>query len=299
MFRSLPIKKLPSKALVFAFFKYLGTRFLRHKINVIAGSLAYVSLLSLVPLCAVVFSLFSAFPVFEGFRELIESYVYQNMLPTSGDTVRNNINGFIDNASRMTTIGVSALIVVALMLISAIDNALNMIWENAKKRSFIKAIPVYWMILTLGPILLGGSLAISSYMLSVQLFTGTGLNSLWADLLSWTPVLFSITAFTLLYLLVPNKQVGFRHALVGGIFAALAFEASKRGFAFYVSSFPSYQIIYGALAVLPILLVWVYVIWLVVLTGAEIAASLDEFDPNLHGERLIESLDTKSEPRQS
>ncbi|WP_432464222.1 MULTISPECIES: virulence factor BrkB family protein [unclassified Agarivorans] len=260
-----------------AFSGFLLERIKDGKLTMIASSLAYVTLLSLVPLVAVTFSIISAFPVFAGFQQLIEDFVFNNFVPASGDVVRENLRGFVDNASKMTTVGIVALAVIALMLISSIDKSLNMIWRVTVKRRWRSAFPIYWMILTLGPLLMGGSLALSSYIFSIQLFADETLLGIWNQLLRVVPLLFSIGAFCLLYLLVPNKQIRFVHGFTGAVVAALLFEVCKRGFAFYVSSFPSYQVIYGALASIPILFVWVYLSWIVVLFGAEITAALGEF----------------------
>ncbi len=261
-----------------AFLRFLIERIKQDKLTMIAGSLAYVSLLSLVPLVAVTFSIISAFPVFSGFQSLIEDFVFSNFVPASGEVVKHSLRAFVENASRMTAVGIAALAVVALMLISSIDNSLNMLWRVTKKRRWRSAFPMYWMILTLGPLLMGGSLALSSYIFSIQVFADETLLGIWNKLLRTVPLLFSIGAFCLLYLLVPNKPIRFLHGLSGAVVAALVFELGKRGFALYVSSFPSYQVIYGALAAIPILFLWVYLSWIVVLLGAEITAALGEFN---------------------
>ncbi|UPW18920.1 virulence factor BrkB family protein [Agarivorans sp. TSD2052] len=265
-------------ALAKSFSYFLFSRMKQDKLTMIAGSLAYVSLLSLVPLVAVTFSIISAFPVFSGFQTLIEDFVFNNFVPASGEVVKQSLRGFVENASRMTAVGIGALAVVALMLISAIDKSINMIWRVKISRRWHGAFPIYWMILTLGPLLMGGSLALSSYIFSIQVFSDETLLGIWNQLLRVVPLMFSIGAFCILYLLVPNKSIRFLHGLAGAVVAALLFELCKRGFAFYVSSFPSYQVIYGALASIPILFVWVYLSWIVVLIGAEITAALGEFE---------------------
>jgi membrane protein len=166
-----------------------------------------------------------------------------------------------------------------------------MIWRVTKKRRWRSAFPMYWMILTLGPLLMGGSLALSSYIFSIQLFADETLLGIWNTLLRTVPLLFSIGAFCLLYLLVPNKSIRFLHGLSGAVVAALVFELGKRGFAFYVSSFPSYQVIYGALAAIPILFLWVYLSWIVVLLGAEITAALGEFNQDAQSDNQAAELE--------
>lgn len=246
------------------------------QINVIGGYLAYISLLSLVPFIAVMFSVMGAFPMFSEWREQLEAFLYANVVPSRGEELRLYIAGFVENIGKMTAVGVAALVVVALMLIHNIDKTINRIFRIKKRPRLSILFSVYWMVLTFGPILLGASVAVSSYLLSLSsLAEGytPGLNTL---LLALTPYMFSILAFFLLYLVVPNAKVRYGHALIGATVASLLFELLKEGFTFYISQFPTYQAIYGALALVPILFLWVYLVWLVVLFGAELTALLHE-----------------------
>ncbi|ATC93163.1 membrane protein [Pseudoalteromonas tunicata] len=243
-------------------------------ITVNAGYLAYVTLLSLVPLMAVAVAIFSAFPVFESFREGIENFIFTNFVPTSSEVIREHIGAFAGNASKMTTIGVGFLVVVALFLIRNVDGTLNRIWRIDKKRNPMISFAIYWMVLTLGPVLLGASLGVTSYILSLASIAEQGIPGLSGFILTLIPYFISILTFTLLYTIVPNTEVPFRAALPGAVFAAILFELSKQGFARYVSEFPSYEVIYGALATVPILFVWVYLSWIVVLLGAEVTVCI-------------------------
>lgn len=242
-----------------------------------AGNLAYVSLLALVPLIAVVFALFAAFPVFSDVSVQLKSFIFNNFMPAAGNTLQRYLEQFVANVNRMTAVGAVGLIITALLLMHTVDAALNEIWRSDKKRPLVYSFAVYWMILTLGPLLAGASLAISSYLLSLRWINATGVTSLIDQMLRIFPLLLSWLAFWLLYSIVPTKRVPPRDALIGALIAGALFELGKKGFALYVTMFPSYQLIYGVLAVIPILFLWVYWTWCIVLLGAEITATLDDY----------------------
>lgn len=210
-------------------------------------------------------------------RTQIENYVYGNFIPASGDVVQQTIGEFVDNASKGGAIGIGALVIFALMLISNIDKVLNQIWKSPKKRPLIISFSIYWMVITLGPLFVGASIAISSYVISLGGLQAGVFSGVMEFFLRWLPLFFSVLAFLMMYLMVPNVRVKVRDALIGAVIAAILFELTKKGFAIYISNFPSYQAIYGALAAIPILFVWVYLSWIVVLIGAEITAGLPEF----------------------
>ncbi|HKM96803.1 MAG TPA: virulence factor BrkB family protein [Buttiauxella sp.] len=255
--------------------KLLWHRIDQDNMTTLAGNLAYVSLLSLVPLVAVVFALFAAFPMFADISIQLRHFVFSNFMPATGDIIQSYIEQFVANSTKMTAVGACGLIVTSLLLMYAVDSALNTIWRSSRTRPKIYSFAVYWMILTLGPLLAGVSLAISSYLLSLRWVTG--FNSVIDDMLRIFPLLISWLSFWMLYSIVPTTRVPVSDSLIGSLVAALLFELGKKSFALYITMFPSYQLIYGVLAVIPILFVWVYWTWCIVLLGAEITVTLGDY----------------------
>ena len=259
------------------YLKYLFVRFKEDRIIFYSGYLSYVTLLSMVPLLAVTFSAFSLFPVFQEWRGELEAFVFKNFVPTMGEAIQGHFLRFIENATKMTPVGLVILILLALLLIYSIDHTLNHIWRVRKNRRLIVSFSIYWVVLTLGPVLIGTSLLTTSYLFSLTGFEENTLLAVRKLFLELLPYLASFSSFLLLYLVVPNTSVHFWSALSGAMIAAILFELSKSAFALYFTHFPVYQAIYGTLAIIPLLFIWVYVSWIVVLVGAQVAASLDGF----------------------
>ncbi|MFV0574764.1 MAG: virulence factor BrkB family protein [Vibrio sp.] len=279
------------------YFIYLKNRIVHDRLAVNAGYLAYISLLSLVPLATVLVTALSKFPIFDGITDQLQEFVFENFVPAAGDAVKEAMNTFIANTSSMTAIGGSFVFITAMLLISNIDKNLNYIWRVKKKRQLVYSFSMYWMVLTLGPILMGGSLAVTSYITSEQYISKEVVSGLYKML----PVLLSAAAFVGLYMVVPNIKVRFHHACTGALIAGLLFELSKKGFAMYIAAFPSYQVIYGALASIPILFVWIYLCWFIVLVGAEVTASLGEREHWFNEEplHLIQHISDKRAPEKT
>ena len=259
----------------FAF--YLLKRVKNEQIHVVAGYLSYVTLMSLVPLMVVMLSVMTAFPIFSEIKGVIEGFVYNNFVPASGDVVQHHLTGFVNNASKMSAVAVTFLFLFALLLISAIDKTFNRIWKVNKPRRIVTAFSMYWMVLTLGPILVGSSIVVTSYIASLVSLGDYDVFGVTNVILRMLPMFASIGAFLILYMIVPNKNVVFKYALSGAVTAAILFELAKKGFAFYVTQLPSYQAIYGALGTIPILFLWVYLSWLVTLVGAVLTVALQDF----------------------
>ena len=265
------------KKIIRSYFPYLLRRFHEDRILYYSGYLSYVTLLSIVPLLAVIFSLLSILPFFEKLKEEVEEFVFRNFVPELGDVLQEQILSFVDNATRMTPFGLIVLLVVALLLLSSIDHTLNQIWRVGKNRGIILSYSIYIVVLISSPVLLGTGLAANSYLVSLGGIEEESDFSAIKLILSSVHFLGSFLFFLLLYIVVPHTKVHFWSAVFGALITTLLFELSKSVFALYFIHFPVYQAIYGALAVIPLLFVWVFISWVVVLVGAQISASLDGF----------------------
>lgn len=264
------------------FLVLVGERFVGHDAPQHAAALTYTTLLSLVPLMTVTLAIFSAFPVAERVNEAIQDFLFANFVPASGAMLQQYLSEFSAKASRLTGVGAVLLVVVALMMMSSIDRVLNKIWEVKAERGFVSKFLIYWAVLSLGPILIGASVVVTSYIVSLPILTEAASTGFGRQVLGLTPVVTSAIAFTMLYAVVPNRRIRLVHAVAGGVFAALLFEVAKRGFGYYLTQFPTYEAIYGALATIPIFLVWLYLSWIVVLLGAEVTHCLSVYRWTTH-----------------
>ena len=238
-----------------------------------AGSLTYTTLLALVPLITVALALSSAFPVFDQAIDALGRFVAAQLLPEGSAHITRKFGDFANSAAGVTAVGLVFLAIVALMLMMTVDEVLNRIFRVQRRRPLGQRLVVYWAVLTLGPVLIGTSLSISTFVVggSLGLLDLGGFAKLALGLLTF---LFTCAALTMLYMVVPFRRIEWRHALSGGIVAGVIFELTKRGFALYIAEFPSYALIYGAFAAIPIFLIWLYLSWVVVLFGATLTAML-------------------------
>ena len=273
----LKLNWITAKKIIRSYTVYLLGRFHEDRILYYSGYLSYVTLLSMVPLLAVIFSFFSIFPFFEKLKEEVEEFVFSNFVPALGDAVQEQIFSFVENATSMTPFGLLVLLIIAVLLLSSIDHTLNQIWHVRKNRGLIVSYSIYLVVLISSPVLLGTSLAATSYLVSLRGIEEGAALSVIKLLLASLPFIGSFLFFLLLYIIVPHTKVHFWSAVSGAMIATLLFEISKSAFALYFINFPVYQVIYGALAVIPLLFIWVFISWVVVLVGAQIAASLDGF----------------------
>ncbi len=238
-----------------------------------AASLGYTSLLALVPLLAVAFAVASAFPVFDRLVAELQSFIFANFVPAAGEQVEQYVNAFLQSVGRLTLPGTVFLVLTALLLMMRIEKAFNQIWRVPVQRALFNRIVMYWAVLTLGPLALGEAAVLSASNLFGWLDTqgpdSSAMRSASIFALTWL-------AFTLSFVLVPNRRVNWLHALIGAALSAVLFSLAKAGFVVFVAR-ASFNVIYGTLATVPIFLFWLYLVWLVILLGASLAAALTTF----------------------
>lgn len=262
---------------IHAFARFLWTRFLDDRCFETAGALSYTTLFALVPLSMVVFGILAAFPVFDAWTAQLTHFIFSNFVPSSARVVEDYLRGFAESARSLTAPGVVALLVSLLLTMWSIESTFNRVWRVPSPRPRLVRFLVYWTLLTLGSLLAVGSLGITSYLFSLPALRGVEALDWSQRLLALLPNVVELSVFTLAYWLIPHRSVPFRFALAGGVFATILFELAKRGFAAYLLGVPTYQQLYGALAVAPIFMIWLYLSWTVVLLGASFAASLSSF----------------------
>lgn len=253
----------------------LGERFREDRLGLTASSLTFTTTMALVPLFTVALAVFTAFPVFGKLQGALQAWLVQSLVP---DAIARQVLGYLTQfagkASRLGAVGLAVLFVTALALVLTIDRTLNSIWRVKRRRPLGQRVLIYWAVMTLGPLLLGASLSISSYLISASrglVATMPGAVQLLLDVIQFFLLAAGLAA---LYRYVPNTPVRRSHAWAGGLFAAIGIELARSLLALYLGKVPTYSAVYGAFATVPILLVWIYIAWVIVLWGAVIAAYL-------------------------
>jgi membrane protein len=252
--------------------RHCARRFRADQLGHIAGSLAFTTVLATVPLAAVVFGAFSLLPGFQEWLEPVRVFLLTHLLPASGDIVGKRIEEFSHNVGGLTATGAALLIVSALALMATIERTFNFLWRATRARPLIQRLVTYWAVLTLGPALIGAGIGMSKWI-TTHAAMGTAASHLISALL---PVALEFAAVTLLFLTVPNVRVRWRDAMAGALFSTVLFEILKRAFVVFVSSAVSYQVIYGAIAAVPVFMMWIYLSWMACLLGAILSATLHE-----------------------
>lgn len=260
------------------YLRYVLSRFAADQCPQRAAALTYTTLLAMAPLVAVSFTIFSAFEAFSAVQDQVKSFIFDNFVPQVGSVVQEHLEQFASKTRGLSIVGALFLFVTSMMLLSAISSTFNGIWRVGQKRGLVARLPTYWVILTLTPALLAASMVLSTYLFALAQESGveqyTGPLTRLAVIV---PLVVQIAALFVLYRFAPNFPVRWSDAMAGAVTAGIVLEILKKGFGLYVTTFPTYQTIYGALATIPIFLIWMYVMWNIVLWGAEMAAALPEW----------------------
>lgn len=253
----------------------LRERFREDHLGLTASSLTFTTTMALVPFFTVALAIFTAFPMFAKFQTVLQKWLMESLVP---DNIARQVLGYLTQfagqASKLGVAGVALLFITALALILTIDHTLNGIWRVRTPRPLGQRVLVYWAAITLGPLLLAISLSLTSYAISAsQGVVGVlpGGVQLLLDVLQFFLMAWGMAA---MYHYVPNTHVKWAHAWAGGLFVSAGFELAKKLLTLYLSKVPTYSMVYGAFATVPILLIWIYTAWVIVLLGAVIAAYL-------------------------
>ncbi|CAN5363321.1 YihY family inner membrane protein [soil metagenome] len=277
-----------------AAFHFAAERLREERLADVAGSLTFTTVLSLVPLLTVALALFTAFPLFDTFRVNLQQYFLSSLMPDSiSKAVLGSLNAFASKAKSISAIGGVFLVVTSVTLMMTIDNAFSKIWHVRARPPLLRRLTNYWAFVTVGPLLIGASITLSSVLLRQAGEVGVGGEFL----IGLLPLALSASAFTLLYKTLPSKPVRWSDAFSGGLFAGIAFEFAKRLFALFIATFPTYTMVYGAFAAVPIFLIWVYLSWWITLLGAALSATLPVLkheswqSAGLSGQEFVDALE--------
>lgn len=270
---------------------YLGQmvqQFLSHNCMSRAAALTYTSLFAVVPMMTVAYAMFSVLPEFASVGERIQVYVFENFVPASSTLVQEKLVEFSERARQLTAIGFAVLFVTAFLMLVTIEKAFNTIWNVAEPRRGLQRFLLYWGVLSLGPPSIAGGMFISLYLMSLPLVSDFDTFGITTVVLGYMPVILTTTGFTVLYYAVPNCQVPLHHALSGGLLTMGAFEVAKKTFTLVVSN-SSIEPIYGTFAAVPLFLGWLYLVWVLILSGAIFVRTLSmkREDEGEHPEPLM------------
>jgi Predicted membrane protein len=282
-----PVDKAKAAALLaWGFLKHLWRRYNRDGCRESAAALTYVSLFALVPMMTLVFSIFSMIPAFQELGDQVNNIIFRNFIPESGTEIQSYLMDFSNQARKLSAVGVLILIVTSYLLLANIEKTFNDIWDTPGNRKGLTSFLLYWGVLSFGPLLVGLGLAMHTYLLSLELVvddtSSLGVSALFLNYLPW---LMTWVAFTMLFIAMPNCKVVPRYAIVGGLATTIVFQLVKSGFGSIVAN-TSFHSVYGAFAILPLFLFWIYLCWMIVLGGAELVRSLETFKTAYRGRRL-------------
>ena len=270
-------ERLRDRARMGTFFRFLSRNVLDDRLFEAAGALSFTTVFALVPLSMVVFGVLSAFPMFQEWSRKLSTYIFANFVPSSARAVEASLQTFADNAEKLTTVGVVALVVSLLITLTSVETTFNRIWRVKAPRPKFSRFLVYWTVLTLGAMVAAASLALSTRLFALEMFETRPGRALEDLMLRLAPLAIELAAFTMLYRVVPHRTVHWRHAFAGAVLAVLLFELVKGGLGLFFGTFRSYESIYGTVAFVPIFLLWVFLGWVAVLLGASFGSSISAF----------------------
>lgn len=257
---------------------FVGRRFVANRLPEVASALTFTSLLALVPLMTISFAIFAAFPAFNEAEAELEAFIFGNFVPHASDAVQGYLSRFRGNVGQLSAFGIVGLGVTSVLLLVTIESALNRLFMVRRQRAMIRRLLAYWALLTLGPVFFLVSVTFSSMVYTfANQAGGQEVGNAVSFIGSVVPYVLAFIGYVVMYTVMPNRHVEVRDAAIGAGVAALLFEGLKAAFGLYVTTFPFYQTVYGAISVLPILLIWIYLSWIVTLVGAGITAALPEW----------------------
>lgn len=259
------------------FLKYLCIRTKDAMILRVAASLSYTTLIAVVPLIAIALSIFAAFPVFENVRAQVQDSLIQYFVPDIEQNIQNYIMQFVNASSKLTTIGVLGIAITAILLLSTIENSFNFIFKVKKHRRLATKITLYWTIITLCPLLVGTALSLKGYLITLKYFHPEHFLGYNFFVTFVAPNLITFVFLCLSYVIVPNKKIRVSSAFSGACVTLILTLLLRSGFGFFLALNVTYKTLYGALATVPILLIWMYSWWIIVLFGAIVTATIEEF----------------------
>ena len=252
---------------------YFLNRVKRDSIGLEASALSFTSILALIPAISVIFYFFAVFPAFQDVRDSLQQFAKDNFMPVFSETLSNYVGSFVEHAGKLTVTSTIVFFVISLLLVRSIDQCLNRIWRGGK-RKIGSMLAIYWTLLTLGPVAVAIIIWIFTRVMAFAIASDVTVGG--ATMIAYFvfPILIECSVLTAVYIIVPRVRVKFQDALLGAVFVTVVFEVSKKVFSVFVLNFSNYEAIYGAIAVIPVLFIWIYITWWIVLIGAEVTASL-------------------------
>ncbi|GAB3514866.1 YihY family inner membrane protein [Pseudoxanthomonas daejeonensis] len=271
-------ERVGDRARATTFARFLWRRFLDDNLFQAAGSLAYTTAFALVPLAVVVLGVLSAFPAFQDLSGKLVEYVLSNFIPAAADSIRDQLATLSEHTQKLTAAGTVALVISLLVTLNSVESTFNRIWRVASARPRLSRYLVYWTVMTLGALLAAASLSISARFFAMKLFVETPQGQWLANFsLGMAPILIELAVVMLAYRVVPHHTVKWRHAIAGAVLAVVLLESVKAALGLYLGSFDGYQNLYGAMAFIPILMLWIFLGWVAILLGASLASSMAAF----------------------